>query len=500
MNNQFRIFCFVVSLLCLQTGPSLAGRPRHIDLTVDAAVDMALRSSYLIKHLKMGITRSNYWLKARQAGLKSRVYLTATAPNIQNISDNQWNSELRRNEIVRQNTQRLESTLSISQPVILVGYPTNGYLSLNYRMYRFSQRDDGIAGVDYYNRLYVRFDQPFFLPNHLKNNLEEAELDLENVQLSYVTEKVRIMGDTATDYYSAFEMAGNNLIYESQLEYLTRILEIATGDENNSEDEMDIIQTKLEIANTKENLLENQSNLRVKMADLKQRLRVEQEDSLYITPQFDINPIKVNMAVAVEHGKTLNPQLKRMSNNRRISEIDLDNSKGYNAFNMRLTMTYGLEKNSGHFSTMWDRYDNSNSIAVSAYLPIWDWGQRRARMEAQRMNVKRRDLEIAEHHETIRKNVANAVTNMNEYQARCLNMQESLKLSQEFTELSIDKYEKGEMSLQDLLQSVKRHRETEEKFLSTYLGYKRSVLSLMGYTYYDYENDISLIRKYAGTD
>ena len=50
-----------------------------------------------------------------------------------------------------------------------------------------------------------------------------------------------------------------------------------------------------------------------------------------------------------------------------------------------------------------------------------------------------------------------------------------------------------------MLQMISRQTETEINFLDVYLSYRRSLLSLMMQTYYDYENEISLIDKYRPT-
>ena len=51
-------------------------------------------------------------------------------------------------------------------------------------------------------------------------------------------------------------------------------------------------------------------------------------------------------------------------------------------------------------------------------------------------------------------------------------------------------------SLQDLLSSIKTQRETGLAFLNAYLGYRKSILSLMIKTYYDFEFDQPLIARF----
>ncbi len=99
-----------------------------IDLTLDRMVELGLRDSYRVRHLQLEVERTRSLLSAERAGLKSRVSLNISAPQFQAISDNKWNSTLQRNELIREDTRRFQMDLSVRQPVILFGYPTNGVL------------------------------------------------------------------------------------------------------------------------------------------------------------------------------------------------------------------------------------------------------------------------------------------------------------------------------------------------------------------------------------
>ena len=71
-----------------------------------------------------------------------------------------------------------------------------------------------------------------------------------------------------------------------------------------------------------------------------------------------------------------------------------------------------------------------------------------------------------------------------------------MEIARENCDLSIVQYEEGKISLQGIMQVIDRKKEVELNFLEAYLGYRISLLSLMLQTYYDYENEISLIEKF----
>ncbi|MEA2062249.1 MAG: TolC family protein [Gemmatimonadota bacterium] len=503
-NQRITSFWKKCSLICglVVMGLNAASQPlqahQHVRLTLDSAVEIAMGSSYRIKQLGMGIERTRHWLKSRQASLKSHVSMSLKAPDIKALSERKWNSTLKKDQIIHENTRRWQMDLSIRQPVVLFGYPTNGYLSINNQVYRYLQRD-GYDEVDYYNRYYLKFEQPFFLPNNLKNNIEEAELDLERNELSYNTDRVRLLDQIADDYYDLYEVIYKDSIYIHQTINLEKIAIIA--DSVAQEDTTRAIETahvQVELANAREMLLKNNSDIRLELMRIKQRLRLDHTDSVYLEPEIKITPVTVDVDQAVQYGFSLRPRLRMLAINKRKDEIDLNNSKGWDAFHMNLEVTYGLEKQDDRFGNIWQEYDNSNSVSLSAYIPIWDWGRRKERIQANQISLRKTEMYIEESRNNIRSSITNAVRTLAEYQQRALNMQANLRMVQEISDVGMKQYRDNAISLQDLLQSIDRQKETELNFLYAYMGYRRSLLSLMTQTYYDYENDISLEDKFRG--
>ena len=467
---------------------------QRIDLTIESAVDIMMSNSYSITKLKMGIEQSRLNLKAERAGLKSKVYMNIVSPDLNRISDYKWNSTLQRNEIVRENTNRWQMDLSIKQPVILFGYPTNGNVSINYKVYRYGQSEDGDRYTNYYNRMYLQFEQPLFQPNELKNDLEEAKLDLEEEELDYIASQVEMIDDISDEYYSLFELAYNDVILNNYLSNLIEIDAVASDIvQQDTTRNIEKMQVELVMANAQDELSENQSEIRIDKASMLHRLRLNEDVILDIDPVITITPITVDQEEAVQYGLSLRPSMRLLEIDKRISEIEFEYTKASDAVKLDLEMTYGLERQDERYQAMWDNYDNSTSVTLNAYIPIWDWGRRKARIEARKISLDRLDVDIEERRNSIRKDVINAIINLNENQTRALKMQESVNIAKEITGTSINRYKNNEISLQDLIQIVSRQKETEENLLDSYLEYRNAILQLMIRTYYDYENNISLI-------
>jgi len=461
-----------------------------------------MNNSYRITKLKMDIERTRLNLKAERAGLKSKVYMNLESPDLNRTSDNKWNSSLQRYEIARENSSRWQMNLAVKQPVILFGYPTNGNISVNYKLYRYNQKEDGDSYTSFYNRMYLKFEQPLFQPNELKNDIEEAELDLEEEELDYISNQVEIIEDVSDDYNDLFRRAYRVLILNRYLDNLNEIDAIASEIvRRDATREMDKKQIALVIANAQDALTGNQSEIRIQKARMIQRLRLNENDILDINPIINITPITVDQEQAIQYGLSLRPSMRLLAIDKRKEEIDYEYTRANDALKLDLEMTYGLERNDERYQALWENYDNSNSVTLNAYIPIWDWGRRKARIAAGKITLDKLDVSIEERRKGIRTEVINSIINLNENQTRALNMQESVNMAKEITSTSINQYKTDEISLQDLLQIVFRQKETEENLLSAYLEYRDAVLELMVNTYYNYEKNISLIDELkAGND
>ena len=485
-----------VALALALLAPAPLRAQQAVELTLESAVEMAMEHSYRVRQLQLGIERTRHLLQAERAELKSQVYLDVRAPEFEAVSDYKWNADLRRNEVVRENSRLWRADLAVRQPVILLGYPTNGYLSLNNRVYRYAQLGGG-RDVTYYNRYFIAYEQPLFQPNRLKNELEEAELDLEEEELEFQEDVVDLIDDIADDYYELFELAYERVVYAAFAENLERAM-AAAGEaaEADSTRDLDVSQVRVELANGRERLRQAESGFRLEAERMKQRLRLDERDPLRIDPALDVRPVRVDVEEAVRYGMTLRPRLRELELRKRQDELDIDEARGRNSFRVDLELTYGREMQDPRFGELWEEPSNSYTVGVRAYVPIWDWGERRERVRAEEIGLEQTALYMEEARSETRLDVQNAVRNLEEFQQRALDMEETLALARTVSEANLDRYRAGRITVSDLLQSFARQRETATNFLDAYLGYRGALLDLQELTYYDFEHDAPLLDRF----
>jgi outer membrane protein TolC len=212
---------------------------------------------------------------------------------------------------------------------------------------------------------------------------------------------------------------------------------------------------------------------------------------------IDVAPVVVDADQAIELARTLTPALRQIAIERRQNEIGLDNTKGNNAFRMNLSLTYGREVQNPNFGNLWSEPRNSYTVAVNAFVPIWDWGQRAHRIAAAEISLQRTDLRLEQELSQIETRVRTEIRNLEEFQERALTMQRNMELAHQVTDSALERYRAGAVTLADLLQTISRETSTAENFLETFIGYRRALLDLQQLTYFDFERGEPLARRYG---
>src|SRR6185503_15225464 len=93
--------------------------------------------------------------------------------------------------------------------------------------------------------------------------------------------------------------------------------------------------------------------------------------------------------------------------------------------------------------------------------------------------------------------VENEVRNVEELQSRLLAMQDNLTLAAGISRQSLDQYRQGAITALDLLQSLRRERDTAGNFLDAYVSWRESIQSLQRITYFDFERGQPVLQRFG---
>jgi len=491
---------FLIAALAVLVFSVPTSAQQVIDLTLERMVELTMQNSFRIQRVDLDLQRTRYNLQAEQARLKSQVDLRLQLPTINVQSEAEFDASLGRNIIARENSQRWQADLSISQPVILFGYPTGGELSVNSRVYQYKQVDnEGDIFNQYYNRYFLQYEHGLFQPNELKNDLEQAQLDVEESQLEYQEDLIDVINSVAYTYLGIFGQAYELEIERGYIERLRTALALAEdlADED-PERESDVEQITIELANAEQELQQTRAEFRRRSVEIKQDLRLSPMDSLVILdPQLDINPVEFDTELAIGRARELTPRLRNIQINYRKSEIGLQEYEGRSGFRMDLEFTYGREMRDEVWNDLFGEPEDSYSVSIDANLPIWDWGARDARIQSRRIGLEQTRLRMEEEQLEIDADIANQITSLEENESRVFSMSNNFELAQTSTDRALDRYGSGTIGILELLQALDREQETHENMLDAYSAWRRGLINLRGATWWDWERNMPALEGFG---
>jgi outer membrane protein TolC len=210
-----------------------------------------------------------------------------------------------------------------------------------------------------------------------------------------------------------------------------------------------------------------------------------------------VNPVPIDIAQATEFALTATPRMRQLDIQYRRNELNLDQTKGRNAFRVNLNFSYGREALDSQFRNVFGNPTNTYSVDVTARIPIWDGGERRERIASSEISIQQTGLRIEEAETQIVSRIQNEVRNVAEFQDRALNMETNLLLANQLSESTLALYVQGSASMFDLLQTFRTEAQTAENLLDAYLGWRNSLLRIQEMTYFDFEVGVPVLERYG---
>lgn len=470
---------------CLLAVPTMA---QEI-LTLDKALEIAGSNSPDIRRSLLNLERSQQSLKAQNAALKSKFSLSLTPFS---YSKNRafddfysiWNTNT--------NTQSF-GTFTVSQPIL----PTDGTISLINRFgwqKNISEYRNNMISKSYSNNLYLSFAQPLFTYNRTKLNLKQLELDLEDAQLSYAMQKLNLEKQVTQLFYNVYlaQMKLNvsqDEFANTQKSYEITQNKVAAGIAAKEE----LYQAELNFATAKSSL----ENARVSLEDAKDQFKqyIGMDISTEITVMADVkvNPVAVDLNKAIDNGEKSRMELRQR-------EIDVDNAqftliqtKALNEFRGDLSFSVGIIGDNEKLKNIYDTPTNNPKFSVAFNIPIFDWGEKKARIKAQEAVIETSKLTLEQQKIQIRVDIRSVYRNLQNLVNQIDIADQNVKNAQLTYEINLERYTNGDLTSMDLNLFQTQLSNNKMSYAQALIDYKIELLNMKIQSLYDFETNQPVI-------
>jgi outer membrane protein TolC len=418
-------------------------------------------------------------------------------------------------------TLRFSGTLDINQPL-----PTNGIFTLSSQLYQENGStlltgNDELKRKDFLTSIGLRLSQPLFTINTLKLGYEEANLNYERAFGQIRRTELDVIYNVTQAFYDLYRA--------------TRSLEIAREDLKQQEEaynlaskkyaaglipEVEALQTEVDLAQSRDRLLTAERTL-YRQEDffkqtigipLSERIAVQTQDAKSDISRVEFKPFAIDLEKAIVHGIANRSEIREQAIERRLREIELKRTDARSEFKADLSAYYDLtglsiagnDTNALPYDTntrellrySWNNLKDSpknRGIMFSVTIPLWDSGVNGADVASAKALFDQATLTLENERITVEREIKDVVGRVREAESRVGVLEKSQKLAERSYEISLARFDNGDITAQELALDRNRLTQSRSAYLEAYIDYQTAVADLKRKTLYDFENNRSLV-------
>ncbi len=451
-------------------------------LTLEKALKISETGSPDLQLSLLNLERSQKILEAQRAALKSRFSLDVTPVNY----SNQRRFDTRVSEWYTNESWTSNARFLISQPIL----PTDGTISLSndFGWQNSTSDANNVTSKRFYNNLYLNLNQPLFTYNRLKLQLKELELNLENANISYALQRLNLERSVTQFFYNVFMSQKN--------------LEIAREELANTQKSYDIIKNKvdaglaakeefyqaeLNLATSKSTLQNNEVNYENAKDQLKLYLGMDLYEDIIVLADIEANPVKVDLDKAIENGLDSRMELRQREIDVETSQFALIETKSLNEFRGDMNLRFGFSGDNENIGQVYKSPTRSPSVNIGFNIPIFDWGEKKARIAAQEATIKSQELNLSEEKKQIIIGIRQVYRNLRNQLNQIEIAKQSDTNAQLTYEINLERYQNGDLTSMDLNLFQTQLSSKKLELAQSLINYKIELLNLKIQSLFDFE-------------
>ncbi len=457
-------------------------------LTLDRALSIAETGSPDLKLSLLNLERYQKNLEAQRAALKSRFSLQVDPVNY----SKQRRFDNRVSEWYTNENFETRSLFTVAQPILI----TDGTISLT-NEFGWSSNNSTSSNSEsevFFNNLYLNLNQPLFTYNTLKLELKELELNFENARISYAMQYLNLERNVTEFFYNVYMAQMNLTIAKDELANTQKSYDIIKNKvEAGLSAKEEEYQAELNLASAKSTLQNSEVTFENAKDQLKLYLGMDLFEDIMILADVSANPVPVDLDKAIENGLESRMELRQREIDVETSQFDLIRTKAQNEFRGDMNLRFGITGDNRDLGNIYENPTKSPSVGISFNIPIFDWGERKARIAAAEAAIESQELNLNEERKQIVVDIRQVYRNIQNQLNQIDLARQNERNAQLTYEINLERYENGDLTGMDLNLYQTQLSEQKVALSQALINYKIELLNLKIQSLYDFEKDEAII-------
>jgi outer membrane protein len=458
-------------------------------ITLEQALDLASKGSPSLQSSLFNLDRTTETLNAQRAALKSQFSLNLNPMEYSNSR----RFDARTSQWYTNENLTTSGTFRVDQPILY----TDGKISLVNQFgwqSNTSSVSSGGANKSYFNNLNLSLTQPLFTYNRTKLQIKNLELDNENAMLSYAIQRLTLEKNVSQFFYN---------VYLAQMSLSIKQEELA-----NTEKSHEIIKNKVDAGlAAKEELYQSEVNLataqsgvesgRVSLENakdqFKQYIGMDIFEEMSVMTDVAVTPIEVDAKKALEHGLASRMELRQRQISVETSQFDMITVKGLSEFKGDMILSMGLAGDNPSLGNIFDKPTKSPRVSLGFNVPIFDWGQQKARVRAQEAVINSQKLNLSNQEIQIKMDIRQVIRNLSNLKNQIGIALQNQQNSQLTYDINLERYKNGDLTSMDLNLFQVQLSDKKMGYAQSLINYKIELLNLKIQSLFDFSTNEAVV-------
>ena len=498
-----KTYTFLPILVLLLFPTTLQAQEKTV-LTIDRAINIALYGSYTVRSNDEIRRASQYNYLFYKAQFKPQLNMNLYAPSWDELV-----SEIPQPDAlpVFNSTSSIKFGSDLSFTYVL---PTGGNLALfgemNHKTLSTTFQNDysTLKRQLAYSQFGIKFDQPVFTKNLLRENLTRAEYQYKGYELYFTRTQMDIIYDVTKSFYGVYRVAYEKQIYEEQLINSQEALRIAKLKyETGNISEGELLGTEVQVAQNDVTLLESIGKYEKAKDDFKLLIGLNMTEEIDIIAEMEFETVLIDLQMAIDYALANRIEIKEREYDIKLQEINVDVAKRVSEVKGNISAYYnfsGLSPNEGSVPELFRQsFDNmairppNRGVTFTLKVPIVDWGRRRNSVNSQTITLDRYKMQLDHQKEQIVKEIREIVRTVYEAEKRFRINQTNADVAARSYRINRLRFENGDITGQELSVEQAKLSNVQLAYIDAYVTYQLALADLKRKTMWDFENNRSYL-------
>ncbi len=255
----------------------------------------------------------------------------------------------------------------------------------------------------------------------------------------------------------------------------------------------ELYQAELNLATSKSSVQDAEVSYENAKDQLKMYLGMDLYTDIVIIADPEAQPVEVDLDKAIEHGLNSRMEIRQREIDIENGQFSMIQTKALNEFSGNLNLSVGLTGDNENLDAIFDNTTRSPSVSLSFNVPLFDWGERKARIAAQEASMQTQQINLSEQKKQIIIDIRTVYRNLQNQLNQIEIARQSEANAQLTYEINLQRYENGDLTGMDLNLYQTQLSQRKISYAQALINYKIQLLNLKIQSRYDFEQNAEVV-------